>query len=84
MVCVVPGCGTHWVRCNERIKRVGQQGGHQERKPCDDRFICPDAETGLDDLFAFCQGLSSTNNIALTTIEIQDQHEDDANYNDAI
>eukprot|EP00957_Ditylum_brightwellii_P105920 8078730-Ditylum_brightwellii.AAC.1 len=63
---------------------MSRWGGHQERKPWENKFINPDAEPGLDEFFAKCEDLSSNNTMALSSIEIQEHDDTDENHNDVI
>ena len=47
--CVVAGCGTCRGRCDDGIKTIGSWGGQKERKIWENKFIHPDAESGLDE-----------------------------------
>eukprot|EP00957_Ditylum_brightwellii_P063850 4845032-Ditylum_brightwellii.AAC.1 len=44
-------CGTHKGRRDDGIKTMGRWGGQRERKTWENKFIHPDAESGLDEFF---------------------------------
>eukprot|EP00957_Ditylum_brightwellii_P053435 4049477-Ditylum_brightwellii.AAC.1 len=47
--CVVAECGTPRGRHDDGIKTMGSWRGQRERKPWKNKFIHPDAESGLDE-----------------------------------
>ena len=81
---MVAGCGTRSGRRDDRIKTMGRWGGWREKKTWENKFIHPDAESGLDNFFAKCEDLSSNTNMTLSLIDIQEHDDRDENHNDVI
>eukprot|EP00957_Ditylum_brightwellii_P158230 12044389-Ditylum_brightwellii.AAC.1 len=75
--CVVPGCGTHRGQRDEGVNSTGRWGGKQCRQDHKTRFIHPDAEMCLDELFSRCEAMYQVSEYSNNCIEHEDEDDND-------
>eukprot|EP00957_Ditylum_brightwellii_P118180 9013913-Ditylum_brightwellii.AAC.1 len=75
--CVVPGCGTCRGQCDEGVNNIGGWGGKQCRQAHKTRFIHPDAEMCLDELFSHCEAMYQTSEHSTNQTECEDEDDND-------
>eukprot|EP00957_Ditylum_brightwellii_P050406 3822192-Ditylum_brightwellii.AAC.1 len=75
--CVVPGYGTCRCRQDEGVNSIGKWGGKQCRKDHKNRFIHPDAEECLDELFSHCEAMYQVSELSNNSIEHDNEDDND-------